>query len=70
VTGAYGFTVPTLAPQVAAYAAPGTGLVFAADSAAAGRYAVQARLGGFADKTQALPVLTEGAVQTTDFTFP
>ncbi|MBV7454198.1 DUF4382 domain-containing protein [Acidovorax sp. sif1233] len=70
VTGAYGFTVPTLAPRVAPYAAPGTSLVFAADSAAAGRYAVQARLGGFADKTQALPVLTEGAVQTTDFTFP
>lgn len=70
VTGAYGFTVPTLAPRVAPYAAPGTSLVFAADSAAAGRYAVQARLGGFADKTRTLPVLTEGAVQTTDFTFP
>lgn len=70
VSGAYRFAVPTLAPRVAAYAASPTGLVFAADTAAAGRYAVQARLAGFADKTQTLPVLNAGDVQTTDFQFP
>ncbi|PUA96323.1 uncharacterized protein DUF4382 [Acidovorax sp. 107] len=70
VTGTYSFAVPTLAPRVAPYAAPPSGLTFAADTAAAGRYSVQARLAGFADKTQTPPVLNAGDVQTVDFRFP
>lgn len=70
VSGAYRLVLPTAAPRVAAYAPPASGLVFAVDTAAAGHYAAQARLAGFADKTQALPVLTEGAVQTANFAFP
>lgn len=70
VTGAYSFTAPTAAPRVAPYAAPPSSLTFASDTAVAGRYSVQARLAGFADKTQTLPVLNAGGVQTTDFRFP
>jgi transcription antitermination factor NusG len=70
VTGAYAFTLPTSAPLVAPYAVAPAPLVFTADAAAAGRYTLQARLAGFADKQAVLPPLTAGAVQTTSFTFP
>lgn len=70
VSGAYLFTLPTSAPLVAPYAVAPAPLVFTADAAAAGRYTLQARLAGFADKQAVLPVLVPGAVQNTSFTFP
>lgn len=69
VTGAYSFTLPTAAPLVAPYAAAPTPLVFTADAGAAGRYTIQARLAGQADKQQAL-TLGAGTTRTVNFTFP
>jgi hypothetical protein len=70
VSGAYAFTLPTSAPLAAPYAVAPAPLVFTADASAAGRYTLQARLAGFADKQAVLPLLAPGAVQTTAFTFP
>ena len=70
VSGQYSHTLPVAAPLVATYSAlPGT-LVFAADSAAAGKYGLRASLTGFADKSATLATLTAGATITTNFTFP
>ena len=69
-SGAYTYLLPVNAPLVAPYvAAPGT-LVFTADTAAAGKYTLQAGLTGFVDKTPTLVTLTSGATITTNFTFP
>ncbi|MGD9774433.1 DUF4382 domain-containing protein [Diaphorobacter sp.] len=69
VSGAYRYTLPTAAPLVAPYAAAPSPLVFTADVGAAGRYIVQARLAGQADKQQTL-MLGAGATQSVNFTFP
>src|SRR6185312_3169953 len=45
-------------------------LVFIADTAAAGKYMLDASLSGFADKTPSLATLTSGTTITTNFTFP
>jgi hypothetical protein len=71
VTGAYSFTLPTDAPQVApSPSTPSGTLTFTADTAVAGKYQLGASLTGFADKTVVLPALTAGATLTTNFTFP
>lgn len=69
-TGAYSYPLVVNAPLVAPYvAAPGS-LVFNADTAAAGKYTLDASLSGFVDKTATLATLTSGATITTNFTFP
>ena len=69
-TGSYSYLLAVNAPLVAPFvAAPGS-LVFAADTAAAGKYTLDASLSGFADKTATLPTLASGATITTNFTFP
>ena len=70
VTGAYAFSLPVNAPMVGAYAAAPAPLVFAADTQAAARYTLRARLPGFADKQTVLPPLTAGGSTTANFTFP
>ncbi|MBC7436840.1 MAG: DUF4382 domain-containing protein, partial [Bdellovibrionales bacterium] len=70
VSGQYSYTLPVGAPLVATFTAlPGT-LLFAPDTAAAGKYSVKASLTGFTPKTTTLPVLTSGSTVTTNFTFP
>ena len=70
ITGLYSYALVVNAPLVAPYvAAPGL-LVFAADTAAAGKYTLKASLTGFADKTTVLGTLTAGATITTAITFP
>lgn len=67
-TGAYSYALAVNAPQVAPYV---TGsLAFAADTAVAGKYTLDASLTGFADKTATLATLTSNATITTNFTFP
>jgi hypothetical protein len=69
VTGKYSYAVPVNAPLVAPYVAgPGT-LVFTSDNAVAGKYQLAATSGA-ATKTSAPPILTPGAVVTTNFVFP
>lgn len=65
-TGAYAFTLPTGAPQVAAYA---TTLSFSADGTAAGKYSLAAT-SGTATKTAGPVTITSGVTVTTNFTFP
>ncbi|MDD5325728.1 MAG: DUF4382 domain-containing protein [Polaromonas sp.] len=68
-TGNYSYPLVVNAPLVAPYmAAPGS-LVFVADTAAAGKYALNASLNGVV-KTMALATLTAGATITTPFMFP
>ena len=68
-TGNYSYPLVVNAPLVAPYmAAPGS-LVFVADTAAAGKYVLNASLNGVV-KTMALATLTAGATITTPFMFP
>ncbi len=69
-TGNYSYLLPVNAPLVAPFVAMPGSLVFAADTAAAGKYTLDASLSGFADKTATLPALASGATITTNFTFP
>ena len=69
-TGSYSYPLVVNAPLVAPYVAAPNLLVFAADTAAAGKYTLKASLTGFADKTVTLATLTSGATITTNFTFP
>ena len=69
-TGNYSYPLVVNAPLVAPYVAAPNLLVFAADTAAAGKYTLKASLTGFADKTVTLATLTSGATITTNFTFP
>lgn len=70
VSGAFAFTLPVAAPWVAPFvAAPGT-LVFTADTAAAGKYTLDASLPGFAAKQVAVGPLAAGATVSTTFVFP
>jgi len=68
VTGAYAYTLPVNAPQVAAFG-PGP-VVFTADAAAAGRYTLRASLTGFATKDAVLPQLSAGDSVSQNFVFP
>lgn len=71
ITGSYSFELPVNAPLVAPFVAGPSTLVFAADTAAAGRYTLRANLGTFAEKSATLtPVLSAGQTRTTNFTFP
>lgn len=70
ITGAYSYALPTDAPFVAPYVALPGPLVFAADTAAAGKYSARASLAGSADKTVALGTLAAGGTVTTNFAFP
>lgn len=68
-TGTYSYPLVVNAPLVAPYvAAPGS-LLFVADTAAAGKYTLNASLNGVV-KTMALATLTAGATITTPITFP
>lgn len=69
-TGAYAFTLPVAAPLVAAYVPAPAPLVFSADAAAAGKYALRASLVGYAEKEATLPTLAAGASVSQNFTFP
>lgn len=68
-TGAYSQVLPTAAPQVATWAGSAGMPVFSADTAAAGRYSLQAISGG-SPKNSATYTLTAGANISTLFTFP
>lgn len=68
-TGAYAFSVPTAAPRVAAYVPGAAPVAFAADAAAAGRYAVVASSGG-ANKSAGPLTLAAGATASNNFSFP
>lgn len=70
VSGAYSFALPVNAPLIAPYAAPPTALAFTADTAAAGKYTLNASLVGFTPKSAQLATLGAGATITTNFTFP
>lgn len=70
VTGGYTFQLPVAAPLVAAYAPAPAPLVFSPDNLVAARYTLRASLNGYADKTEALPMLTAGGTKTTNFIFP
>ena len=68
-TGSYSYALVVDAPLVAPFVAGP--LVFAADAAAAGRYALNASLTGFAARTTALVPLAAGATVTVPaFIFP
>lgn len=69
-TGAYSYALPVNAPLVAPYVVSPGGLVFAADTAVAAKYTLNASLAGFPDKTASLANLTAGATITTNFAFP
>jgi hypothetical protein len=68
-TGDYLFVLPVAAPMVAPYATPPTPLAFAADTAAAGRYSIEASSLG-ATKSAGPLTFAAGATVTTDFVFP
>ncbi|MDD5334345.1 MAG: DUF4382 domain-containing protein [Rhodoferax sp.] len=69
-TGVYTYPLAVGAPLVAPYVAlPGV-LLFAADTAVAGKYTLNASLTGFAAKTAVLGTLSSGATITSNFTFP
>jgi hypothetical protein len=70
ITGAYSYPLVVNAPRVAPYVTAPALLVFASDTAAAGKYTLNASLTGFADKTAVLGTLASGATITTNFTFP
>ena len=69
-TGSYGYVLPVAAPLIAPYVGVSNLLAFTADTAAAGKYTVQASLTGFADKKVVLAPLASGASITSNFTFP
>ena len=71
-TGAYGFALPTAAPQITAYVANPLSIAFAPDSAdptltAAGKYALEALIDGLAPQTAAIDLA--GGDVVTDFSF-
>lgn len=69
-TGSYSYPLVVNAPLVAPYvAAPGV-LVFAPDTAAAGKYTLSASLTGKTDQTVVLGTLAAGATITKTITFP
>ncbi|MBA3056904.1 MAG: DUF4382 domain-containing protein [Gammaproteobacteria bacterium] len=68
--GSYTYSLPVNAPLVAPYMAAPGGLVFAADTAAAAKYTLNASLTGKADQTLILSPLAAGSSATTNFTFP
>ena len=69
LTGSYRYPLVVTAPRVAPYRAAPAVLVFASDTAAAGRYTLVAGLAG-TDRTAVPGTLTSGATITTYFTFP
>ena len=69
-TGSYSYVLPVAAPLIAPYVSVSNLLAFTADTAAAGKYTVQANLTGFANKTVVLAPLASGATITSNFTFP
>jgi hypothetical protein len=74
-TGAYGFTLPTGAPQMTAYSANPVAITFAADSAdpaltAAGKYTLEASIGGLASQTAAIDLSASNVVTDFSFTAP
>ncbi|MCF8210814.1 MAG: DUF4382 domain-containing protein [Rhodoferax sp.] len=69
-TGSYSYPLVVNAPMVAPYVALPGALVFAADTAAAGRYTIEASLTGFTTKTTVLTPLAVGAMTMTNFIFP
>lgn len=70
ITGSYSYVLPVAAPLIAPYVSASNLLAFTADTAAAGKYTLQASLTGFADKTAVLAPLASGASITSNFTFP
>ena len=60
LTGSYGFPLVVNAPMVAAYVAAPSLLTFVPDTAAAGRYTLNASLSGKSDQTLVLTPLTAG----------
>ncbi|HSV59827.1 MAG TPA: DUF4382 domain-containing protein [Variovorax sp.] len=68
-TGAYAYAAPVNAPLVAPYVVAPTALVFAPNTAAAGKYVVEAS-GAGAVKTASSPTLAGGSTFATDFTLP
>lgn len=68
--GSYTYPLVVNAPLVAPYVVAPGALVFAADTAATGKYTLDASLTGFTNKTIALPTLAAGATVTNDVTFP
>lgn len=68
-TGVFGYTLPTAAPLVASYTVGTTTLAFGADTAAAGRYSLEASSGGTV-KTTGPVTLTTGSTSTATFAFP
>ncbi|MDP3708002.1 MAG: DUF4382 domain-containing protein [Polaromonas sp.] len=70
ITGSYSYSLPVDAPRVAPYVAAPNLLVFAPDTAAAGKYTLNASLTGFADKTVTLAALTSAPAITTNITVP
>lgn len=68
--GSYSFPLIVNAPLVAPYVPMPGPLVFAADTAAAGKYTLKASLSGFADKTVSIGPLAAGGSITTNFAFP
>jgi hypothetical protein len=75
-TGAYGFTLPTGAPQMTAYSANPVAITFAADSAdpaltAAGQYTLEASpIAGLASQTAAIDLSGSSVVTNFSFTAP
>lgn len=68
-TGAYSYAVPVNAPLVAPYVVAPAALVFAPNTAAAGKYVVEAS-GAGSVKTASSPLLAGGATFATNFTLP
>ena len=74
-TGAYGFALPTGAPQVAAYVANPVSITFAPDSTdpaltAAGKYTLEASIAGLASQTAAINLSGGSVVTNFSFTAP
>ncbi len=69
VSGGYAIGLPVAPPMVAAFMAPPAMLGFAADTAAAGKYALHATSGGVT-KSAGPITLMAGQTVTTNFSFP
>ena len=69
-TGSYSYPLVVNAPLVAPYVAGPGVLVFAPDTAAAGKYTLSASLTGKTDQTVVLGTLAAGATITKTITFP
>jgi hypothetical protein len=68
-TGAYSYTVPVAAPQVAPYIATPAPLVFLPDNFSAGKYTVEASGAGTIEAVPT-PVLPAASIFTNNFTLP